>query len=239
MTDQPAYDFHTIRNYLLDAGYPIDGDAMLAVDAAEDAMAALKKAEAVAWRIRIGSSDTWGYCGSETDADFYGKASGLTYIKEPLYAHAPAVAVESLDSSIIKEAGDVLEAVGASGVALPENWRWPLADELHGIAAIMTAAPVDSLGRGARKARTLIDHFIHNEGGIDLLHEAHDILTAEPVASVPDGDARRLLWVSHAWGGQRPDYAMHVLQRGGDGDLSDIRTFIDQSMPTNQEGAAP
>ena len=46
VTDQPAYDFNKIRNYLLDAGYPIDGDAMLAVDAVEDAMAALTKAEA-------------------------------------------------------------------------------------------------------------------------------------------------------------------------------------------------
>ena len=48
----------------------------------------------------------------------------------------------------IREAGEVLEAVGASGVALPENWRWPLADELHGIAAIMTAEPVASVPDG-------------------------------------------------------------------------------------------
>jgi hypothetical protein len=35
---QSEYDLHKIRNYLLDAGYPIDGDAMLAVDAVDDAM---------------------------------------------------------------------------------------------------------------------------------------------------------------------------------------------------------
>lgn len=40
-----------------------------------------------------------------------------------------------LDRSIINEAAEVLEAVGVSGVPLPANWRWPLADELSGIAA--------------------------------------------------------------------------------------------------------
>lgn len=44
-----------------------------------------------------------------------------------------------IDPSILQEAGDVLEAVGASGVSLPSNWRWPLADELHGYAAMLAA----------------------------------------------------------------------------------------------------
>ncbi|OWY32492.1 hypothetical protein [Herbaspirillum aquaticum] len=52
---------------------------------------------------------------------------------------------------------------------------------------------------------------------------------AQPVAD--ERDAERLEWVSHAWGGQRHDYANHVLSRGGDGDLSDIRTFIDKHLP--------
>src|SRR5690606_34366164 len=43
-----------------------------------------------------------------------------------------------VDASILQEAGDVLEAVAMSGVSLPNNWRWPLADELHGMAAALT-----------------------------------------------------------------------------------------------------
>ena len=43
-------------------------------------------AQPVAWRIKIGDSDIWGYCDSESDADFYGNASGIRYVKEPLYA---------------------------------------------------------------------------------------------------------------------------------------------------------
>lgn len=52
---------------------------------------------------------------------------------------APYV-VNALDASIIKEAGDLLEEIGANtrDDALPDTWRWPLVDELHGIAAIMS-----------------------------------------------------------------------------------------------------
>lgn len=49
---------------------------------------------------------------------------------------ALAEKVRAIDMSIIIEAAEVLERVGSSGVTLPENWRWPLADELNGIAAI-------------------------------------------------------------------------------------------------------
>lgn len=42
-----------------------------------------------------------------------------------------------------------------------------------------------------------------------------------------DSHAARLMWASHAWGGQRHDYSSHVLRRGGDGDLSDVCMFID------------
>ena len=45
-----------------------------------------------------------------------------------------------VDASILQEAGDVLEAVAISGVPLPNNWRWPLADELRGMAAALTEA---------------------------------------------------------------------------------------------------
>ena len=43
-------------------------------------------------------------------------------------------------ANLILEAGDVLEAVRDSGAPLPPNWRWPLADELHGMAAMLAAA---------------------------------------------------------------------------------------------------
>jgi len=42
------------------------------------------------------------------------------------------------DASIIREAADLLTAVSDSGVQLPESWRWPLIDELRGIAAALT-----------------------------------------------------------------------------------------------------
>lgn len=37
---------------------------------------------------------------------------------------------------LCEEASEVLEAVGVGGGPLPSNWRWPLADELSGIAAL-------------------------------------------------------------------------------------------------------
>lgn len=40
-------------------------------------------------------------------------------------------------------------------------------------------------------------------------------------------DAERLEWLSLKWGGLRGDYAAWVLRRGGTGDLSDIRSFVD------------
>ena len=43
-------------------------------------------------------------------------------------------------ANLILEAGDVLEAVRDSGAPLPPNWRWPLADELHGMSAMLAAA---------------------------------------------------------------------------------------------------
>lgn len=45
--------------------------------------------EPVAWRLRIGESDVFGYCDKESDADFFGKQSGRPYVKEPLYASPP------------------------------------------------------------------------------------------------------------------------------------------------------
>lgn len=40
------------------------------------------------------------------------------------------------EAEIIREAADILIAVAESGASLPSNWRWPIIDELHGIAAV-------------------------------------------------------------------------------------------------------
>lgn len=52
------------------------------------------------------------------------------------------------------------------------------------------------------------------------------------------GDTRRLEWLAKHWGGQRRDFALHVLERGGTGDLSDIRTFIDDECRASRHAAA-
>lgn len=39
------------------------------------------------WGVRIGDSDTWGYVEAESDADFIGRKSGLSYEKRPFYLH--------------------------------------------------------------------------------------------------------------------------------------------------------
>lgn len=47
----------------------------------------------------------------------------------------------NIEAEIIREAAEVLAAVADSGVPLPDNWRWPLIDELSGIAAMNGANP--------------------------------------------------------------------------------------------------
>lgn len=39
-----------------------------------------------------------------------------------------------MDARLVREAVTVLEAIRDSGVDLPANWRWPLLDELEGVA---------------------------------------------------------------------------------------------------------
>jgi hypothetical protein len=53
-------------------------------------------AKPVAWMVRIGDSDVWSYTQLESDADFYGKQSGLKYEKRPLYT-APTATLENGD----------------------------------------------------------------------------------------------------------------------------------------------
>lgn len=61
--------------------------------------------EPVAWRIKIGGSDIWGYADNEWQADFYGKQSGLKYEKQPVYTH-PAAATTP-----------------AAAVGVPDGWE--------------------------------------------------------------------------------------------------------------------
>lgn len=58
---------------------------------------------------------------------------------------APAMPEEA---RLIAEAAEVLQMVADSGVALPRNWRWPLLDELSGLAAILAAASAQGDGDG-------------------------------------------------------------------------------------------
>lgn len=60
---------------------------------------------------------------------------------------------------------------------------------------------------------------------------ARELVTRNRFADIARfDDARRLEWVSHKWGGQRNDFSLHVLKRGGCGELDDIRSFIDDAI---------
>jgi hypothetical protein len=74
---------------------------------------------------------------------------------------------------------------------------------------------------GAKKMREEFN------AAINAADQTHAREMAERGGLVETSDAHRLEWVSKNWGGQRADYASHVLNRGGTGDLSDIRSFID------------
>jgi len=44
-----------------------------------------KTHEPIAWRVKRGSSNVWGYCETEKEADFFGSEGQMKYVKEPLY----------------------------------------------------------------------------------------------------------------------------------------------------------
>jgi hypothetical protein len=76
------------------------------------ALAAEKAAaEPVAWMIRIGDSNVWSYTQLESDADFYGKQSGMKYEKRPLYAapQQPAQSAEQDERAAFVSGRDVEE----------------------------------------------------------------------------------------------------------------------------------
>ena len=65
--------------------------------------------EAVAWRLRIGASDTWGYGETEQEIDFYGNQSGPPFVKEALYSAATVAALQG-EVSRLRGRTDELEA---------------------------------------------------------------------------------------------------------------------------------
>jgi hypothetical protein len=72
------------------------------------------QAQPVAWMIRIGDSNVWSYTQLESDADFYGKQSGMKYEKRPLYT-APAAALENGDG---RDAWQPIETAPKDGTPL-------------------------------------------------------------------------------------------------------------------------
>ncbi|MFJ3316837.1 hypothetical protein ACIPLR_15880 [Herbaspirillum huttiense] len=62
-----------------------------------------------------------------------------------------------------------------------------------------------------------------------MQHTASIALPAAPAPVMTD-DERRLVWISQVWGSQHADYASHLLSTGGDGDVGDIRAYIDKQM---------
>jgi hypothetical protein len=74
-----------------------------------DRIAAL--GEPVAWRIRRGDSDMWGYGESESEADFHGNSGSMRYVKQPLYTAAQARAFADA------------ERVAARSLSALEDWH--------------------------------------------------------------------------------------------------------------------
>lgn len=72
-------------------------------------------------------------------------------------AHPPSIT----DAAIVAEAAGVLQAFADGGAALPENFRWPIIDELGGISANLHAfaerVEVTGADRFAAVANALIE----------------------------------------------------------------------------------
>lgn len=91
----------------------------------------------------------------------------------------PAVLVPGDWVSLLREAADVLEAVGLASKELPSNWRWPLADELSGMAAMLNAATQLGPGPGTQTAREVTREpqptVVAVTAAIDAQHDAVDV----------------------------------------------------------------
>lgn len=68
--------------------------------------------------------------------------------KYNLYTEQPASAAVADVALLLREASEVLASISGSGVELPENWRWPLVDELAGLSYALAAAPDRSQSGG-------------------------------------------------------------------------------------------
>jgi len=94
--------------------------------------------EPVAWRIRIGDSDLWGYVETEWQADFYGKQRELPYVKEPLYASSYAMGV----ADAARVARDLYRGDGSRLSSYDEGYNEAVAEYRDAIRALSPAPSV-------------------------------------------------------------------------------------------------
>lgn len=147
--------------------------------------------EAVAWMLRIGASDDWSFTRLESDADFYGKQSGLRYEKRPLFSRpAPAskavglTLTDSIRAKLI-ELADELDGELDSGATWTkaQHTCCSVSGALRALAATQPSAEAMTLSDEQRETireavRTLTNH------AVDL----HDSNTTEEGEWCDDDD---------------------------------------------------
>lgn len=230
-------DIAKVREYLIESGYPEDGDALLSLAAVEAELeskatieSALTKAEAVAWEIRGKPGKPWLRCTEEVYHDHVRRV-GQEHARA-LYAHAPPAApvesrYECRECDNCGHAG-INDANLTQGACFSCEWSGPepVEDKCPGCGdeGCMTAACPKC---GARYR---------------LIAELEPaILPAEPVASVPDGWL--LGWARAAeiektqrHRSKREGSALAVFVHAEKNETYSVPVY---APPTNQEGAAP
>lgn len=120
-----------------------------------------------------------------------------------------------LDASIVKEAAEVLQMVADSGVTLPPNWRWPLLDELSGIAYAMQQAALRQqavrvdVNAAAMQVAALIDSE-HHKGRRPTAHDIRAALEAALSAQPAERQSGAIVVGEVAGGDPRHD-GKHML----------------------------
>ena len=233
-----------VREYLIESGYPEDGDALLSLAAVEAELeskatieSALTKAEAVAWEIRGKAGKPWLRCTEEVYHDHVRRV-GQEHARA-LYAHAPpAVPVESVRKP--------LSETMYRGPAHPDGHREQFLDR-RCLAA--DNVPTESLGRDApdpvplnavRAALEAVD-----TGRTQIARDNLRILeihlraqVGKPPASVPDGyplsasEARALI-DQHEW------WIAEAESIGAEYSGNERKLELLRAIATNQEGSAP